>query len=139
MKEEDRLSMVAHHREKSIHLLSQGDEMIQLFHWDLAINRYYYACFHIVHSLFISKGITAHSHGGTLSQFTLHFVKSGLNLELHFLHDSSPLPKETNTFSHFSFFFPFLFFFFKFSSYLCPVITTKVEAKWGEKRPAKHF
>lgn len=78
MKEEDRLSMVAHHREKTIHLLSQGDEMIQLFHWDLAINRYYYACFHAVHSLLMSRGLTAHTHGGTLSQFSLHFVKTGL-------------------------------------------------------------
>lgn len=26
----------------------------------------------------MSRGLTAHTHGGTLSQFSLHFVKTGL-------------------------------------------------------------
>ena len=78
MKEEDRQSMINHHREKAHHILKQAEEMITLGHWDLAVNRYYYACFHIVQSLFLSKGITAHTHSGTLSQFTLHFVKPGI-------------------------------------------------------------
>ena len=57
MKEEDRQSMVEHHRIKAHHILEQADEMMTLEHWDLAINRYYYACFHIVQSLFISQGL----------------------------------------------------------------------------------
>ena len=78
MREEDKQSMINHHRAKAHHNLEQAHQMMELSQWDLAVNRYYYACFHIVHSLFMAKGITAHSHGGTLSQFTLHFVKNGL-------------------------------------------------------------
>lgn len=29
--------------------------MVELKHWDLAANRYYYACFHAVQALFIAK------------------------------------------------------------------------------------
>ena len=78
MTAEDRLSMVEHHRIKAHHILEQGDEMMMLEHWDLAINRYYYACFHIVQSLFVSQGLSAHTHAGTSTLFGQHFVKTGL-------------------------------------------------------------
>ena len=78
MKEEDKLAMINHYRTKARHFLSQADEMMELKHWDLAVNRYYYACFHIVQSLFVCNGLSAHTHSGTLSQFTLHFVKTNL-------------------------------------------------------------
>ena len=78
MTAEDRLSMVEHHRIKAHHILEQGDEMMTLEHWDLAINRYYYACFHIVQSLFVSQGLSAHTHAGTSTLFGQHFVKTGL-------------------------------------------------------------
>lgn len=52
--------------------------MMTLEHWDLAINRYYYACFHIVQSLFVSRGLSAHTHAGTSTLFGQHFVKTGL-------------------------------------------------------------
>lgn len=78
MKEEDRQTMMEHYRIKARHFLSQADEMMELKHWDLAVNRYYYACFHIVQCLFVRNGISAHTHSGTLSQFTLHFVKTNI-------------------------------------------------------------
>lgn len=52
--------------------------MMQQTYWDLAANRYYYACFHIVQALFLTHGINAHTHSGMISQFSLHFVKTGL-------------------------------------------------------------
>lgn len=62
--------------EKAQRFLSQADEMMGLSHWDLAANRYYYACFHAVQTLFISRGINAHTHSGVIIQFSLHFVKT---------------------------------------------------------------
>ena len=50
--------------------------MVELKHWDLAANRYYYACFHAVQALFIAKGVNAHTHTGINTQFSLHFVKT---------------------------------------------------------------
>lgn len=40
--------------EKAKRFLTQADEMVELKHWDLAANRYYYACFHAVQALFIA-------------------------------------------------------------------------------------
>lgn len=50
--------------EKAKRFLTQADEMVELKHWDLAANRYYYACFHAVQALFIAKGVNAHTHAG---------------------------------------------------------------------------
>lgn len=51
--------------------------MTELKHWDMAANRYYYACFHAIQALFISKGINSHTHAGINTLFSLHFVKTG--------------------------------------------------------------
>lgn len=50
--------------EKAKRFLTQADEMVELKHWDLAANRYYYACFHAVQALFIAKSVNAHTHAG---------------------------------------------------------------------------
>lgn len=65
-------------REKAQRFLAQADEMVDLKYWDLAANRYYYACFHAVQALFISRGVNAHSHAGVNAQFSLLFVKQHL-------------------------------------------------------------
>ncbi len=64
--------------DKAKRFLSQADEMVKLRHLDLATNRYYYACFHIVQALFINRGINAHTHAGINTQFGLQFVKTGI-------------------------------------------------------------
>ena len=65
--------------ERAHRFLRQADEMYSLHHWDMAANRYYYACYHAVQGLFIAKGLpAAKKHAGTVSQFSLHFVKSGV-------------------------------------------------------------
>ena len=59
MKEEDRKSMITLHRDKAHHMLEQADLMMTMGQWDLAVNRYYYACFHCLQALFVSKGLSA--------------------------------------------------------------------------------
>ena len=78
MREEDRQSMIAHHRAKAHHILGQARQMMELEQWDLALNRYYYACFHMAQALFVSKGLSAHTHSGTSTVFGQHFVKTGM-------------------------------------------------------------
>lgn len=70
--------LVSLQTEKAKRFLTQADEMANLKHWDLAANRYYYACFHAVQALFIAKGVNAHTHAGINTQFSLHFVKTGV-------------------------------------------------------------
>lgn len=64
--------------EKAHRFLAQADEMYSMQYWDLAANRYYYACYHAVQGLFIANGLPAtKKHSGTVTQFSLHFVKTG--------------------------------------------------------------
>ncbi len=74
---EDRKQLVQHHLEKSEQMLSQAEEMFFLRHYDLAVNRYYYACFHAVHALLVANGLSAKTHEGLLAVFGKEFVLTG--------------------------------------------------------------
>ena len=78
MEQEQRVLLVNLQAEKAKRFLAQADEMVGLKHWDLSANRYYYACFHAVQALFVSKNVNAHTHAGISAQFSLHFVKTGV-------------------------------------------------------------
>lgn len=63
--------------EKANRFLRQAEEMYAMQYWDLAANRYYYACYHAVQGLFIAYGLpAAKKHSGAVTQFSLHFVKT---------------------------------------------------------------
>lgn len=78
MKTDEKQLLINRQVEKAHYMLSQAEEMMSLGHTDLAVNRYYYACFHIVQSLFLKKGISVRSHSGMISQFSQYFVKTGV-------------------------------------------------------------
>ena len=78
LSDQERQVMIDLHIEKADVFLTQADEMCGLRHWDLAMNRYYYACFHAVQALFIHNGLASKTHSGMLSQFGLHFIKTGI-------------------------------------------------------------
>lgn len=79
MDEENKKLLITLQLEKAHHFLRQADEMFSLKHWDLAANRYYYACYHAVQGLFIAKDIPiAEKHASVVNLFSLHFVKSGI-------------------------------------------------------------
>ena len=80
MKEEEKLLLIDRQVEKAHYMMAQAEEMMSLGHTDLAVNRYYYACFHIVQALFLKNGISVRSHSGMISQFSQHFVKTGIVL-----------------------------------------------------------
>lgn len=63
--------------EKAQRFLQEGDEMLEQKRWDMAANRYYYACYHMVHAVFITRGIATKTHDGTLTELGKHFVLTG--------------------------------------------------------------
>lgn len=77
MTPEERQILVKMQVERAHHFINQADEMMSLNYSDMAVNRFYYACFHIVHALFIQDGIVAHTHSGMLTQFSKEYVKTG--------------------------------------------------------------
>ena len=73
----DALLLIRLQTEKSHRLLQEGDDMVEQKRWDMAINRYYYACYHMVHAIFITKGIATKTHDGTLTELGKNFVLTG--------------------------------------------------------------
>ena len=63
--------------EKAKRFLQEGDDMLGQKRWDMAANRYYYACYHMVHAVFITRGIATKTHDGTLTELGKHFVLTG--------------------------------------------------------------
>lgn len=79
MDEQNKQVLIRLQIDKAHRFLRQADEMYNMQHWDMAANRYYYACYHAVQGLFIARNLPAtKKHAGTVTQFSLHFVKSGL-------------------------------------------------------------
>lgn len=78
LNDEERRTMVGLQMEKAYRFMEQAEMVRGLQQWDLAANRYYYACFHAVQALFIYNGLASKTHTGMLSQFGLHFIKTGI-------------------------------------------------------------
>ena len=76
MTPEERKLLVDMQIERARRFVKQADEMMEMGYSDMAVNRFYYACFHVVQALFIQGEIVAHTHSGMLTQFSLHFVKT---------------------------------------------------------------
>ena len=75
--DEERQIVVGLQMEKAHRFLEQAEEMYKQQYWDIASNRYYYACYHAVQALLIKNELVAHTHDGLLTLFGLHFVKAG--------------------------------------------------------------
>ena len=74
----DRKLLVTLQKEKAYRFLQEADEMVLQQRWDLAANRYYYSCYHMVHAAFITKGIATKTHEGTLTELGKNFILTGL-------------------------------------------------------------
>lgn len=77
MREEDRTTLVTLELEKAHKFLIQARDMVSQSYWDIAANRYYYACFHAVTALLIHDGIAVNSHKGLIAMFGPHYVRTG--------------------------------------------------------------
>ena len=73
----DTKTLVSLQKDKAHRFLQEADDMLQQQRWNLAANRYYYACYHIVHAVFISNNIIVKTHDGTLTELGKHFILTG--------------------------------------------------------------
>ncbi len=65
-------------KEKSHRILDQANDMVEQMRWDMAANRLYYACYHMLQGLFISHGLSAKSHDGSLTHLGQDFIMQGI-------------------------------------------------------------
>lgn len=70
-------AVVAYRKEKAYNTLREAEDMIDTKHWNLAIQRLYYACFYMASALLMSRGINARTHNGVVGQLGQNFVSKG--------------------------------------------------------------
>jgi len=58
--------------------LSEARVMAASGYWNGCVNRLYYACFHAVTALLLTKGLSSSKHSGVRGLFSLHLVKTGI-------------------------------------------------------------
>lgn len=75
---DERNSLVELRLDKAKRFLREAEQMLNMELWDMAANRFYYACFHAAQALLVCYGLSAHTHAGTLGVFGMHFVKPGI-------------------------------------------------------------
>lgn len=78
MEENIRRDIVVYRCQKAHDLIHDVDVLMEHELWNSAVNRMYYACFHIVSALLILHGLEVKSHMGVRYAFGLHFVKTSL-------------------------------------------------------------
>lgn len=75
--EDNRKDIVAYRIERAHTALEQAKLNLKLNCLEVTANRLYYAAYYVVSALLIANKIPAHSHEGNVTQFGLHFVKTG--------------------------------------------------------------
>ncbi|MBR2205006.1 MAG: HEPN domain-containing protein [Prevotella sp.] len=78
MTEDNRKDIVAYRIERANTALEQAKLNLQMNCLEVTANRLYYAAYYAVSALLIANKIPAHSHEGNVTQFGLHFVKTGI-------------------------------------------------------------
>lgn len=77
LNDKERETVVELEKAKALRFYQQAERQMAEEVYDLAANRYYYACFHIVQALLIKNGLFAKTHSGLIQVFSEHFIKSG--------------------------------------------------------------
>ena len=64
-------------KEKAHRMLAEANDMVEQKRWDIAANRFYYACYHMLQGLFISRDLSAKTHDGSLTHLGQDFIMTG--------------------------------------------------------------
>lgn len=76
--DEERKALVANKVVRSHTTWGETQGIIEDKYWYAAANRMYYSCYYMVSALLLTKGLSSHTHSGTIGLFGLHFVKTGI-------------------------------------------------------------
>lgn len=75
---EETKALVLNRIRRSRETWAETKGIIEGGYWYAAANRMYYACYYMVSALLLKNGLNAHTHGGAIGLFGLHFIKTGL-------------------------------------------------------------
>lgn len=74
----ERVEYVRKRMEHATKTLWEADVLVKNELWNIAVNRFYYACFYAVTALLHNEGHETKTHSGAQRLFNLHFVKPGV-------------------------------------------------------------
>ena len=75
---EETKALVLNRIRRSRETWAETKGIIEGGYWYAAANRMYYACYYMVSALLLKNGLNAHTHGGAIGLFGLHFIKTGI-------------------------------------------------------------
>ena len=78
MTDENRRDIVLYRIERAFLSLHEAKANYEMGFYEVTANRLYYAAHYAVTALLIANQITARSHDGSISQFGMNFVKTGI-------------------------------------------------------------
>jgi len=78
LSDEERDALVSYRINKSKNVLTEAIDVARLNHWNLTVNRLYYATFHMCSAILLSKGYTARTHSGVIQIMMKEFVKTNV-------------------------------------------------------------
>lgn len=78
LSKDDIKAVVAYRKEKAYATLREAEDMVSTQHWNLAMQRMYYACFYMASALLLSAGFKAQTHAGVMGQLGMNYVAKGL-------------------------------------------------------------
>lgn len=76
LSEEEINALISYRINKSKSILTEALDVANLGHWNLSVNRLYYAVFHMCSALLLSRGHTARTHNGVIQMIMKEFVKT---------------------------------------------------------------
>ena len=76
--EEERKALVFNKVRRARETWQETKGIVESGYWYAAANRMYYACYYMTSALLLKNGYSAHTHGGIIGLFGLHFIKTGI-------------------------------------------------------------
>lgn len=76
--DDERDALVSYRITKARDVLTEAIDVSRLNHWNLTVNRLYYAVFHMCGALLLARGFSARSHNGVIQIIMKEFVKTSI-------------------------------------------------------------
>ena len=70
-------AVVFYRKKRAWATLQEAEDALRDSHWNLAVQRMYYAVYYMASALLVKNRILVHTHNGVVGQIELRFVKMG--------------------------------------------------------------
>lgn len=76
--DEERNDLIMYRLAKSEEVFQEALDVASMNHWNLTVNRLYYAVFHLCSAILLKDGHNARTHSGIIRMMMMHYVKTSL-------------------------------------------------------------